>query len=161
MMAKHHLTSPWGAAGKDDKPRDNQPTPEELYRALDAEFHFDHDPCPSNPEGLRERDGLGQWGSRNYVNPPYSHKEPWIERAVAEQRKGNLTVMLLPVDTSTKWFHDLVLPNCPLPDNIRFVRGRLRFPTLTNRGRPAPFASMICIFRPLIIVRPLSNNGGL
>jgi DNA N-6-adenine-methyltransferase (Dam) len=86
---------PWAGMGKDDKPADNQPTPTELYQSLDAEFHFDYDPCPINPEGLREKDGLGSsWGQANYVNPPYSHKEHWIERAIAEQRRGRLTVML-------------------------------------------------------------------
>ena len=128
--------------GRFDKKNDNIATPKELYERLDAEFHFDHDPCPLNPEGLlRSTDGFGDWGKSNFVNPPYSKKEPWIRKAIEEQRKGNLTVMLLPVDTSTSWFHDLVQPNA----EIRFLRGRLHF-----TGRPAKFASMICIFRPLV-----------
>jgi len=120
---------------------DNVATPSQLYAELNKEFNFDHDPCPLNPSGLRDRDGLGAWGKRNFVNPPYSNKEPWLKRAVEEQRKGNLTVMLLPVDTSTTWFHDLVLPNA----EIRFLRGRLRF---SQYGQPAKYASMIVIFRP-------------
>lgn len=122
-------------------PRDNQKTPGELYRELDAEFHFDHDPCPTNPEGLREVDGLGDWGKSNFVNPPYSEKRLWIEKAILEKLRGNLTVMLLPVDTSTAWFHDLVLPNA----EIRWVRGRLKFHQSTTGAK---FASMVCVFRP-------------
>jgi len=76
------------------------------------------------------------------VNPPYSDKEPWIKKAIEQKRKGKLTVMLLPVDTSTSWFHDLILPHA---DEIRFIRGRLKF---KPHGQPAKFASMIVIFKP-------------
>lgn len=69
--------------------KDNTATPKLLYEQLDAEFHFDYDPCPINPEGLRSQDGLGgEWGKRNYVNPPYSNKVPWIKKAIEEQGKG-------------------------------------------------------------------------
>src|SRR6267142_512055 len=45
-------------------------TPPDWYARLDAEFHFDFDPCPYPlPEGL---DGLTcAWGRRNSVNPPF------------------------------------------------------------------------------------------
>ena len=136
---------PWGK-GKNDKPVDNTGTPQELYSTLEREFHFDHDPCPLNPEGLRSTDGLGDWGQSNFCNPPYSNKEPWIRKAIEEQAKGKLTVMLLPVDTSTAWFHDLILPHA----EIRWLRGRLTFHA---RGSPAKFASMLCIFRPKASVK--------
>ena len=41
---------------------DNYSTPKELYNKLNEEFHFDFDPNPINPPGLREFDGLGSWG---------------------------------------------------------------------------------------------------
>jgi site-specific DNA-methyltransferase (adenine-specific) len=120
---------------------DNRLTPKQLYNKLDAEFHFNYDPCPANPTvGMREKDGLGSWGTRNYVNPPYSEKAVWIKKAIEEQQKGKLSVLLLPVDTSTSWFHDLVIPNA----EIRWIRGRVQF----IPGMPAKFASMVCIFRP-------------
>jgi len=74
------------------------------------------------------------------VNPPYSEPLPWCERAVAEARRGKTVVMLLRVDTSTRWFHEWVLPFAEL----RFLRGRLRF----DGVHPAPFSSMIAIYRP-------------
>jgi hypothetical protein len=83
-------------------------TPPDLYAALDAEFHFDFDPCPYPlPLGF---DGLRcEWGSRNYVNPPFGSiihhgkkKGPtaWVRKAIAEQAKGRLSVLVYPVD---KW----------------------------------------------------------
>src|SRR5579859_5675487 len=83
-------------------------TPPDLYAALDAEFHFDFDPCPYPlPAGF---DGLiCEWGTSNYVNPPFGSiihegkkKGPtaWARKAVAEQAKGRLTVLVYPVD---KW----------------------------------------------------------
>lgn len=83
-------------------------TPPDLYAALDAEFHFDFDPCPyPKPDGF---DGLTcEWGQRNYVNPPFGSimhngkkKGPtaWMRKAIEEYRKGKLVVMVYPVD---KW----------------------------------------------------------
>jgi len=121
--------------------RDNYSTPKTIYEELDREFNFDYDPCTLNPKGLREYDGLGSWaGERIFVNPPYSKPRPWIEKAIEEWKKGKLVVMLLKADTSTNWFHDLILPYA----EIRFIRGRLHF---SEKG-PAPFPSMIVIFKP-------------
>jgi len=116
--------------------RDNYQTPKALYEELDKEFHFDYDPCPLNPIGLRDRDGLGEWkGHSIFINPPYSKPRPWIENAL--KQKDKTIVMLLKADTSTNWFHDLILPNA----EIRFIRGRLHF----NEKGPAPFPSMVVI----------------
>lgn len=140
MIATNLAQPKYFPYAKGKKTTDNHPTPKTLYEKLNAEFDFDFDPCPINPAiGMRERDGLGSWGKRNFVNPPYSEKTVWIKKAVEEQQKGKLSVLLLPVDTSTVWFHDLVLPNAEL----RWIRGRVKF-----NGEPAKFASMICIFRP-------------
>lgn len=83
-------------------------TPPDLYRALDAEFHFDFDPCPYPlPDGF---DGLTcEWGQSNYVNPPFGSiihqgrkKGPtaWIRKAIEEYRKGKRVVLVYPLD---KW----------------------------------------------------------
>jgi site-specific DNA-methyltransferase (adenine-specific) len=44
--------------------------------------------------------------------------------------------MLLPVDTSTKWFHELIYDRF----EIEFIKGRLKFNDSKNS---APFASML------------------
>lgn len=125
---------------------DDWATPKEFYDVLDAEFHFDHDPCP-----LRGRGGLdGDWGKRNYINPPYSRKlkEAFVKKAIEQANKGRLCVMLLPVSTSTKLFHDWIKPNAK---EIRFVRGRIRFLGTNTKGEyvtdKAPMHdSMIIVF---------------
>jgi len=148
LKLQGHLVEKHGLSWQDiiswDGP-ENVATMRGFWKLQHREFHFDHDPCPLNPNGLRSTDGLGDWGRSNFVNPPYSNKEPWIKKACLEREKGNLTVMLLPVDTSTAWFHDYILPNC----EIRWLRGRLTFHA---RGSPAKFASMLCIFRPKSLI---------
>jgi len=83
---------------------DHAPSPKWILEIFKDYF----DPCPSIPgfNGLQI-----SWNKKNYVNPPYSTKIPWIKKAIMESHKGNKSFMLLPVDTSTKWFHDLIMPN--------------------------------------------------
>lgn len=45
------------------------------------------------------------------------------------------------VNTDVKWFHEVVLPRA---DEIRFIKGRLKFGEHNNT---APFANMLVIFR--------------
>jgi site-specific DNA-methyltransferase (adenine-specific) len=131
---------------------DSWATPRDLYDRLDDEFNFDFDPCPLNEgEILPEDDGLLiEWGERNFINPPYSRKlkEEFVKRAVEFKEKGMLCVMLLPVSTSTKLFHDVVLPNA---DDIRFLRGRVKFEGVNTFGervsnKPGMHDSMIVVF---------------
>ena len=88
-------------------------TPPDLYAELDAEFHFDFDPCPYPlPIGF---DGLTcEWGKSNYVNPPFGsimhqgHKKgptAWVRKAITEWQKGKRVVLVYPVD---KWVLMLV-----------------------------------------------------
>lgn len=89
-------------------------TPFDLMEDLEAEHHFDFDPCPYPvPEGF---DGLTcDWGQSNYVNPPFGsimHQGPedkkpkkkgptaWARKAIAESKKGKKVVMVYPID---KW----------------------------------------------------------
>ena len=122
---------------------DNIRTPGDFYSKLDEEFHFDkYDPCPENPEGLREFDGLSPAPENvkaYYMNPPYSNCAPWIRKAIEDSSRGITVVMLLKSDTSTKWFHELVMPNAA----VRFVKGRLKFLS----GKPATFPSLIAVFQ--------------
>ena len=129
---------------------DNWATPKDFYDELDKEFNFDFDPCPLDHD-IKEWDGLEiEWGKRNYINPPYSRKlkESFVKKAIEESKKGKLCVMLLPVSTSTKLFHDYILPN---KKEIRFIKGRLRFSGYNTKGeyvtdKTGMHDSMIVIF---------------
>lgn len=82
-------------------------TPPELYADLDAQFHFDFDPCPYPQNGF---DGLtAEWGRSNYVNPPFGSimhdgkrkgVTAWVRKALAECDKGKTVVLVYPLD---KW----------------------------------------------------------
>jgi hypothetical protein len=112
-------------------------TPKALYQALDAEFHFDHDPCPVKPKF----DGLeSDWGNVNFVNPPYGREiAKWIQKGFEENQKGKTVVFLLPSRTDTHWWHEFVMK----ATEIRFIRGRLRF---DDHNNSAPFPSAIVVF---------------
>lgn len=106
--------------------KDNYKTPDWLMEVFE---HYD-DPCPLNADfnGLKE-----EWASKNYVNPPYSNPLPWVEKAIRENRKGKTVVMLLPVDTSTKWFAKLVEAKAHFlwfAQRIRFIKGSPRFASM-------------------------------
>lgn len=127
---------------------DNWATPKELYDKLNEEFNFDFDPCPlfSTFDGLTLRD----WEKSNFINPPYSRKlkEAFVLKAIEESKKGNLCVMLLPVSTSTKLFHEHILPNAK---EIRFLEKRVKFLGTNTKGEyvtdKAPMHdSMIVVF---------------
>lgn len=128
---------------------DEWETPDDLFRAIDAEFHFTLDACalPSNAKCSRffspEDDGLSQkWGGVVWCNPPYGRQiQKWVKKAykAAKDRDADV-VMLLPARTDTKWFHDYIYGKA----EIRFVRGRIKFGGCVNN---APFPSMIVVFR--------------
>ena len=90
------------------------------------------DPCPLNPNP--EVDGLKiEWGKRTYCNPPYSNPMPWVEKAIEESQKGKKIVMLLNVDTSTKWYAKLNEANA----HFIWFAERLKFSGLGANPRPS------------------------
>ena len=94
------------------------------------------DPCPLNVNP--EFDGLKiDWKDKTYVNPPYSKPLDWVLKAIEENKKGKLIVMLLRMDTSTRWFKELQEANAV----FLWINGRLRF----NNSKPANFPSMLVI----------------
>lgn len=116
---------------------DNHATPKALYDELDAEFHFNDDPCPLNGSGGLDR----EWGTSTFMNPPYSNPTPWCKKAYEESLKGKTIIGLLRGDTSTRWFHDWVLGK----SELRFIKGRIKF-----NGKPAPFPSIIAVWKALV-----------
>ncbi len=135
---------------------DNWATPDYFYNELNKEFDFNFDPCPYNT-GELEFDGLTiDWKDRNFINPPYSQKlkEAFVLKAIEESKKGKLCVMLLPVSTSTKLFHDHIQPSAK---EIRFLRGRLKFIGINQKGEYVNWKYWNRI--PPIGAKEVSNSG--
>lgn len=85
---------------KEGKKKEYWLTPPELYKALDEEFHFDFDPCPYPFNGI---DGIdAEWGSSNYVNPPFNKSDnqngrtmtDWVKKCIEESNKGKDVVLV-------------------------------------------------------------------
>lgn len=105
-----------------EQKRNDYETPPELYNIalmLLGADEFDLDVCCSRKNIpakkhyiLGEYDGLtNDWEKLNWCNPPFDECSKWIKRAFQEQKDGNSTMMLLPVRTETKYWHDYILYN--------------------------------------------------
>lgn len=117
----------------------------------------------------KETDGLAQDWSKDivFMNPPYGDPEhpckpictktkckirgyhnkeyvpgigDFMRKAYEESKRGATVVCLVPARTDTRWFHDYVYGKA---DEIRFVKGRLKFGEATNS---APFPSMVIVY---------------
>lgn len=146
------------SSGKDD-----WETPKDLFDKLNEEFGFTLDACATDENAkcphyfTEDTDGLLQdWqGQTVYCNPPYSltgGQDKWVKKCWEESQKPNTTVVaLLPARTDTIRFHEYIWGKA----EVRFIKGRVNFevggrPVLNNKGKPqpAPFPSMIVIWRP-------------
>ena len=126
---------------------DDWETPDWLIKEINNEFGNYFDPCPLKTlvNGL-----TCEWEKVNYINPPYNRKdkEAFIKKAYEESQKGKLCVMLLPVSTSTKIFHEVIYPNA----EIKFVKGRVKFKGYNSKGeyvenKCGQHDSMLVIFK--------------
>lgn len=142
--------------------KDDWETPQNFFSELDKEFGFTLDPCSTDSNAkcknhFSEKDnGLIQdWGTHTvFCNPPYSKsgkQDLWVEKCYQASLNGATVVALLPARTDTHRFHRYILNKA----EIRFIKGRLFFeingkPILDKHGKPqpAPFPSMVCIWKP-------------
>lgn len=129
------------------KIHDDWETPQYFLEQIRNEFGEFFDPCPIHAifNGLSI-----EWKDVNYINPPYNRKdkEAFIRKAFEESKKGKVCVMLLPVSTSTKIFHEIIYPNA----EIRFIKGRIKFRGVNGEGtlvdnKSGQHDSMLVIFR--------------
>ena len=114
-------------------------TPPELLAELNAEFHFDYDPCPyPRPAGF---DGLKEsWGQSNYVNPPFGGKAKWVNKAIEEVALGKTVVFVLPVMRDVLYLVQAKAEFRPLVNvgwqNSERKRGKSDWPTVLAILRP-------------------------
>jgi len=128
---------------------DQWATPQHVFDEWDAKYHFDLDPAASSTNhkcdnwygldhpDINRRDGLSAtWtASAVWLNPPYGRPiADWTKKAYDSNL---LTVLLLPVRTDTRWFHEY----CKQFE-VTFIRGRLKF---GNSKTSAPFPSMVVV----------------
>ncbi len=80
------------------------------------------------------------------MNPPYSNIPQWLRKARDESKDGATVVCILPVDSSTKWFHEYIWNNKTnqFKCEIRFPDKRYQFGNYSNSAK---FATMIAIFK--------------
>jgi site-specific DNA-methyltransferase (adenine-specific) len=128
---------------------DEWETPQDVFDALDKEFHFTLDPCSTDDNAkcrkhyTKQEDGLAQdWtGETVFCNPPYGKEAPaWMRKCLEHSYGGGTAVMLIPARTDTKAFHEYIYGKA----EIRFVKGRLKFGQAKYN---APFPSMIVVFK--------------
>lgn len=108
-------------------------TPASFYNKINERFHFDNfDPSPPDNDITKFNGLLVDWALRTFCNPPYSKtdKEKFFYKGYEESLKGKLVVFLVPASTSTKVFHELILPNA----KVEFLRGRLKFEGIDRDG---------------------------
>jgi site-specific DNA-methyltransferase (adenine-specific) len=128
--------------------KDKWETPPHIYNKLNDEFHFTLDPC-CEPETAKcckfyteDDNGLTRsWkGETVFVNPPYSRGniDKWVKKCLHESRSATV-VALLPVSSSSDWFHKYIIGNA----EIRFVNKRIRF---IGAHFTAPFSSVVVVF---------------
>lgn len=94
---------------------------------------FDLDVCCSNTNVpavsyymFPEHDGLKEdWAEFNWCNPPFNECEKWVKKAFNEQQKGRTTIMLIPVRSETKYYHDYILYNKDV--DIHWLRKGFKF----------------------------------
>jgi len=125
------------------------PTPQKLFDELHEEFGFTLDVCATRKNAKCAQfftiadDGLSlPWAGRVWCNPPYGKTlKLWMKQAWEESKlNAPVVACLVPARTDTFWFRDYALQ----ADEIRFIRGRLRFGD--GKGR-ATFPSMVVVFR--------------
>lgn len=112
-------------------------TPENIFDIIKKEFWLCKDkmfdPCPFLHN--MDRNWLCiDWYKYNFVNPPYElkTKEAFVKKAIEESEKWKVCIMLLPVSTSTKLFHNFILPN---NRKIIFLKGRVKFSGWNTKGQ--------------------------
>lgn len=158
-----------------EKTSDDYATPVNIWRPLSRSVGgFDLDPASgaeSTPIAekryTKEDDGLSKpWFGDVWLNPPFGDpsgtgsggRERWLKKARNEVSRDavNLVTVLLPVDTSTEWFHQHVVD----ADTICFLSSR---PQFEGESVHTGFACMIVVYgqTPEEMTRTLETMGAV
>lgn len=131
---------------------DNWRTPDWLFKALGTEFAFDFDAaadadnhkCADWCDNIDEIVLTGK--ERVFCNPPYSHIEPFVVRALAGD---GVWVFILPVRTRARWFEMLEAARRAGRVELRWLRKRIAFDPPPGVEESSPrMDTFIAIVRP-------------
>lgn len=132
-------------------------TPQELFDNLNNEFDFELDAFASDKNAkckhfFTERDDSFQQDWTKYksifINPPYTSKVQdevlkKINDTISSNWRGGVIVLLIPARTDTKRWHDYIFNKA---DDIRFIKGRLRFEVDGIPRSSSTFPSAVIVY---------------
>ncbi len=139
-------------------------SPQKMYDALDAAFHFTLDAAGRGHSKCQvyypDAFSIEEWkapqkteGHRGaiWLNPPYSElpHQPWLERLAqaVEAGRASAAVALLPVKTDTGWFQDQILGGVRYARAICLIRGRVAFERKGRKIGPAMQPSCLVVYK--------------
>nr|DAS67528.1 MAG TPA: DNA N-6-adenine-methyltransferase [Bacteriophage sp.] len=141
--------------------RNTWQTPQYVFNAMNRKYSFDLDACADHNNALcrlfltalnditkTETQSAVKFGSRVWMNPPYSNPMPFVKAAIELMRERDCTVvMLLPADKSTKWYR---LALTAATEVIDVIGGRINFthPITGEEVKGNNKGSMFVIFDP-------------
>lgn len=136
--------------------RDDWETPPDLIADLEEALGgFDLDPCAKHNTSIGEvnyrledgHDGLVlDWYGRVFVNPPFSYKVDWMEKAVEEVEAGwvNTVVLITPDNTDMiSGWHEYIAPHAEV---ICFCEGRVKYHLDGEEQGSPTFGTAISVF---------------
>lgn len=126
-------------------------TPDEIIEMLQP---IDVDPCAGKDTTIgrdanytKADDGLTKkWHGRVFVNPPFSDKKSWLQKAISEKDRTKSIFVLTPDGTDTKsWWHEYIAAEA---DYIWFSKGRISYinPDTGEKAKNPTFGTAISIF---------------
>lgn len=126
-------------------------TPDEIIEMLQP---IDVDPCAGKDTTIgrdanytKADDGLTKkWHGRVFVNPPFSDKKSWLQKAISEKDRTEAIFVLTPDGTDTKsWWHEYIAAEA---DYIWFSKGRISYinPDTGEKAKNPTFGTAISIF---------------
>ena len=132
-------------------------TPGDLFDSLHRAFNFTIDACANKDNAklprywTEEDNALEQpWGGeRVFCNPPYSRGfvEAFCKKAHETQyRPGCSAVLLIPADTSTRYFSEY----CARADYLWFIQPRIKFEfggVVPPGSSSPPKGNMLAVFK--------------
>lgn len=109
-------------------------TPPSVFKSLGK---FDLDPCTGivrpwdialNNYTIKDNGLIKKWDGRIWMNPPYSHLLPWMQK-MANHKNG---IALTFIKSDTVSFHRYVFP---VADSLFYFKGRLSFYNESGRKK--------------------------